>query len=462
MLRPRHRFPARFSDHFSDHFSCRGRGIREEGRQVREARREVSARGRAGTKAGRAPGNPGGRPPGIFSASFAICSGLGMPPPPSPSMLARPAIGPRLAPPIAFITSAMVRCIFRSLLMSSGLVPEPAAMRRLRLALSTIGIAPLLRRHRIDDRHLPLEHLFVEIAFGELILDLGDAGQHRHQPAHAAHILHLRELLAQIGEIERAAAHFLGDARRLFGVDGGAGLFDQRDDVAHAEDAAGDAGRIEILDGVEFFAGADQLDRLAGDRAHRQRRAAAAVAVDAGEHDAGEADALVEAAGEIDGVLAGQRVGDQQHFVRGRGAPHFRRFVHHRFVERDAAGGVEQHDVVAAEPSRLQRAVGDLHRRLAGDDRQRIDADLLAEHGELLHAPPGGGCRATPSAPCVWRTSVRRLATFAVVVVLPEPCRPTIMMATGAGALRSIGCAPAIPASRSAGRARSSRPSGRA
>ena len=37
-----------------------------------------------------------------------------------------------------------------------------------------------------------------------------------------------------------------------------------------------------------------------------------------------------------------------------------------------------------------------------------------------------------------WR-SVSRLAILAVVVVLPEPCRPTIMMTTGAGALRSIG-----------------------
>ena len=37
--------------------------------------------------------------------------------------------------------------------------------------------------------------------------------------------------------------------------------------------------------------------------------------------------------------------------------------------------------------------------------------------------------------------SVRRLASLAVVVVLPEPCRPTIMIGTGAGALRSIGLA---------------------
>ena len=34
--------------------------------------------------------------------------------------------------------------------------------------------------------------------------------------------------------------------------------------------------------------------------------------------------------------------------------------------------------------------------------------------------------------------SVRRLASLAVVVVLPEPCRPTIMMATGGAALRSM------------------------
>ena len=38
---------------------------------------------------------------------------------------------------------------------------------------------------------------------------------------------------------------------------------------------------------------------------------------------------------------------------------------------------------------------------------------------------------------------------MAVVVVLPEPCRPTIMIGTGAGALRSIGspCAPSVSTS---------------
>ena len=55
-----------------------------------------------------------------FSASFFISSGDGMPPPsppPSPIACAMPARGPRLPLPIAFIMSAMLRCILSSLLI---------------------------------------------------------------------------------------------------------------------------------------------------------------------------------------------------------------------------------------------------------------------------------------------------------------------------------------------------------
>ena len=63
---------------------------------------------------------------------------------------------------------------------------------------------------------------------------------------------------------------------------------------------------------------------------------------------------------------------------------HLDGFAHQLFVDVDAAGRVEQHDVVAAEPSRIDGALGDLLRRLAANDRQRVDAGLLAEHAQLL------------------------------------------------------------------------------
>ena len=103
------------------------------------------------------------------------------------------------------------------------------------------------------------------------------------------------------------------------------------------------------------------------------------------EHDAGDAEALVEGAGGVDRVLAGERVGDEKHLVRTGRRLDLGDLGHQRLVDGDAAGGVEHDHVEAAEPRRLDRPPGDLHRRLAGDDRQRVDPDLLSEHRELLH-----------------------------------------------------------------------------
>ena len=84
------------------------------------------------------------------------------------------------------------------------------------------------------------------------------------------------------------------------------------EDVAHAENAVGDAVRMKRLEGVGLFADADELQRLAGDGADGKRRAAAGVAVHLGQDHAGDAQALVELVGGLHGVLAGHGVGDEQ------------------------------------------------------------------------------------------------------------------------------------------------------
>ncbi len=171
---------------------------------------------------------------------------------------------------------------------------------------------------------LALDHLVVEAGFGDLVLHLGDARQHAEKAAHAAELLDLGELFGEIVEIEDALAHLLGHLGRFLEVELLGRLLHEADDVAHAEDAVGEAPGMEILQRVHLLADAEQLDRLAGDGAHGERRAAAPVAVGARQHDAGDADALVEAFGEIDRVLAGQRVGDEQDLVRlgpRRGSP---------------------------------------------------------------------------------------------------------------------------------------------
>ena len=96
------------------------------------------------------------------------------------------------------------------------------------------------------------------------------------------------------------------------------------------------------------------------------------------------AGALAKGLGEVDRVLPGHRVGDEERLVRLGGLAHRGHFEHQLLVDVEPAGGVEDHDVIALGAPGLERAPGDRHRLFAGHDRQAGDADLAAEHGQLL------------------------------------------------------------------------------
>ena len=236
-----------------------------------------------------------------------------------------------------------------------------------------IRVFALCRRHRIHNGDLVLHHFAIEMGGGDLVFHFGDAGDHAHQPANTADLFDLLQLVPHIGEIELALAHPLGGAHRLFLVDILDRLFDERDHIAHAQNAVGDARGMEILERIHLFAGADELDRFASDRAHRKRCAATAIAIDAGEHNAGNPHALVKGFCGVHRVLAGQRVRNQQHFMRLGDGFDFRHFRHQRVINRCAAGGIEHHDIKAAQARRFHRALGDLNRTLACNNRQDLD-----------------------------------------------------------------------------------------
>ncbi len=257
--------------------------------------------------------------------------------------------------------------------------------------LQEVGVAALALGHRVDQRDLAAEHPVVEAGLVHLLLHLAHAGQHAHDALHAAHLLHLLELRLQVVHVELTLLEALHHPLGGLGLERLLRLLDQRDDVAHAEDAARHLLGAELLEGVELLADADEADRLAGDGAHRERGAAAAVAVHAGEDDAGEADAAVELLGDVDGVLAGQAVDDEQGLVRAGGVADGGDLGHQLVVDVQAAGGVEHDDVVAAEGGLLLGAFGDRDGVLAGDDRQGVDADLGAEDRELLHRRRAAG-----------------------------------------------------------------------
>ena len=120
-------------------------------------------------------------------------------------------------------------------------------MRFLRDALRMSG---LRRSSRVMDEMMARWRLITRSSMfgvGHLLLELAHARHHAHDAPDAAELLDLGELVRQVLKVEAPLAHLLGHLHGLLGVDRFRGLLDQRDDVAHAEDAVGDAGRVEVL-----------------------------------------------------------------------------------------------------------------------------------------------------------------------------------------------------------------------
>src|SRR5690606_33252900 len=82
-------------------------------------------------------------------------------------------------------------------------------------------------------------------------------------------------------------------------------ILDQRQHVAHAEDAGGNAIGMEGFETIDLLTDAEELDRLAGDMTHRQRSTAARVAVGLGEDHTGERQRFAEGARSVGRILTG-------------------------------------------------------------------------------------------------------------------------------------------------------------
>ncbi len=85
----------------------------------------------------------------------------------------------------------------------------------------------------------------------------------------------------------------------------------------------------------------------------RERRAAARVTVHLGQHHAGQCKALIELACGVDGVLAGHRIGDQQHFLRIEQLVKPLELDHQGVVDVQSTGGIDQERVVTGIPRLL-------------------------------------------------------------------------------------------------------------
>ena len=229
----------------------------------------------------------------------------------------------------------------------------------------------------------------------------GHARNHAKQVLHRAEFAHLLKLVEEIVKAEGAVGDLDGGLAGLLLVELLLRLLDQGEDIAHVEDAGRHTIRVEDLEVLQSFAGGGEQDRLAGHGGHGQRGAAAGVAIELGQHHAGEIHALVERLGRLHGILADHRVDDEQNLVRLHGIADVASLLHQLFIHAETACGIDDHRVVKLLLGDLHGVTGHLHRvaggLAGGDDRFAAvglhallrcihrNAGTLADHLQLRH-----------------------------------------------------------------------------
>ena len=175
-----------------------------------------------------------------------------------------------------------------------------------------------------------------------------------------------------------------------------------------------------------MLAGADELDRHAGDLLDRKRRAAAGVAVELRHDDAVELERLVERLGAVDGVLARHAVDDQIHLLRLDLPIDPLELLHQLVVDVQPAGRIENHDIRVCASSPRAPPPGKRRPDLCSCDPSRPERRAARRSRAAVRWPPGVASRRPRAAACRPRCfSIR--PSLPQVVVLPEPCRPHII-----------------------------------
>ena len=229
------------------------------------------------------------------------------------SLPSRPELPPKL-----LIICFMKRNFCTSSFTASTGVPEPFAMRVTRVGSRTSSCGSRRSARVID---WIIASIFTNSSPFRSVRRRDHAAHARDlldQVLERAHLLDHADLLQEVVEGELALHHARGVFLGLLLIDDVFEVLHQADDVAHAEHAARHALGAELLELVGGFAHAGEHDRRAGDLLDAERRAAARVAVELGQHDAGDAEPLVERARGLDRVLADHRVDDEEDVLRAR------------------------------------------------------------------------------------------------------------------------------------------------
>src|SRR5262249_35297463 len=132
---------------------------------------------------------------------------------------------------------------------------------------------------------------------------------------------------------------------RLFLINFGLNLFDEREHIPHTQNARNDTFGVERIERIVLLTDANELDRLSDDFFNRKRCAAASIAVHLGQNNACDADAIVELFRALYRILSSHRVSDEERLDGLHLSLDLLQLFHQRVVYMQTARGIDHQGV---------------------------------------------------------------------------------------------------------------------
>ena len=127
-----------------------------------------------------------------------------------------------------------------------------------------VRILTFLECHRIDDPLNP-PHVVFRVHVTQLIDDSPHARNHFHDVPHGTQLLDLPHLQAEVIQRELTLLHLFLLTQHVLFIKFLLSFFEQRHNIAHAQNSPGHTVGMEFFQSVELFADPDEFDWYASD-----------------------------------------------------------------------------------------------------------------------------------------------------------------------------------------------------
>ena len=242
---------------------------------------------------------------------------------------------------------------------------------------------PFLWRHAEDDGLYVLESIIVDV---EVLDGLAHTWYHANQVLDAAHLLDLLYLFVEVVEVKLILLDLLLQAACLLLVVLLLSPFDERNDIAHTEDAVCHTAWVERVERFHLLACADELDGLIDDASDAERSTTSGIAIKLGENNTRIVQPIIELLCRIDGVLTGHSVHDEEYLVRLSGITDVLYLLHQFLVDSLTTCRIDDEHVESLSFCMLNGILGNKYWICCAFFEMNGNAHLLAQHTQLFHS----------------------------------------------------------------------------